>query len=117
MSYLGAIRSYCLGCCNASSLEVSACEIADCSLHPYRSGHCPPGSGSRLRAIRSNCLECADSSSVVAACPFKECSLYPYRKGHNPALAGRGCKGTPFLRTPLNTRLDGAISPQKGRDQ
>lgn len=36
-----AIRQKCLECCCGSSVEVSLCEITDCSLHPFRFGKNP----------------------------------------------------------------------------
>lgn len=36
-----AIRKKCLDCCCGSPAEVRLCEIKDCPLYPYKSGHKP----------------------------------------------------------------------------
>lgn len=41
---LKAIRTYCLGCCLYSKLEVKLCPTKDCPLYHYRLGHRPKGS-------------------------------------------------------------------------
>ena len=38
---MSAIRAKCIECCCGNAAEVRRCEIADCALHPYRSGHNP----------------------------------------------------------------------------
>ena len=39
-----------------------------------------------LKAIRANCLECADSTHEVKLCPCVECPLHPFRFGKNPFI-------------------------------
>ena len=38
---LKAIRKKCLDCCAGQVDEVRACELENCTLHPYRMGHRP----------------------------------------------------------------------------
>ena len=42
---MSAIRAKCIECCCGNAAEVRRCEIADCALHPYRSGHNPARAG------------------------------------------------------------------------
>ena len=42
---MSAIRAKCIECCCGNAAEVRRCEIADCALHPYRSGHNPERAG------------------------------------------------------------------------
>ena len=39
---------------------------------------------SPLKAIRANCLECANSANEVKLCPCTNCPLYAFRLGKNP---------------------------------
>lgn len=39
---------------------------------------------SPIKAIRANCLQCAQSSIEVKRCPMTECPLFPFRFGKNP---------------------------------
>ena len=43
-----------------------------------------------IKAIRKNCLECAETAKEVKACPIKDCPLYKYRLGTNPGRKGIG---------------------------
>ena len=47
-----SIRARCLDCAG-SAVEVQACEVTDCELHPYRLGHNPrrAGMGGRIGEI------------------------------------------------------------------
>ena len=42
-----------------------------------------------LRAIRAQCLDCAQSRKEVRLCSLTDCPLWPFRMGWNPWLLGR----------------------------
>ena len=85
-----SIRRNCLKCCSGSRKEVELCPISYCPSHSYRFGKKPTNLCSRpLKAIRLECMECADTAKEVRKCPFPDCHLLPFRFGKNPALKGR----------------------------
>ncbi len=97
---LKAIRKYCLDfCCIGQSEEVRLCPNNDdknsdlyCSLWKFRNGK-GQGCGSRLKAIKEKCLDCAGYIySNVKNCQETDCQLFNYRLGRNPKLKGRGNK-------------------------
>ncbi len=99
---LMSIHRFCKECAtNNSSQAVDACkgqyylssgEKGTCALHPFRSLRCTRSKASRIKAIKSHCLDCCgfDGKNRVAAlklvreCPSaKTCVLWPYRTGHS----------------------------------
>lgn len=79
---LKSIRKYCLECMGDSPGLVRDCIDKDCSLHLYRHGN-NPSSGRVLKAIRNQCLNCAETKTEIRNCN-SDCYLKPYRMGTNP---------------------------------
>jgi len=94
-----AVREYCLGCAENSSV-VRDCpegpEVAEpCPLWGFRMGKKMPGAGSRLKAIRAACMYCMNGQqSLVRECDYEPCALWPFRSGHRP-------KGTQAVARPV----------------
>ena len=88
-----AIRLHCLDC-QGTSPAVAKCESKACQLHQLREG--PKAGMSRLKAIRSYCVECVGGElSQIAQCTAGpeangyRCPLWQFRMGKNPALKGK----------------------------
>jgi hypothetical protein len=79
------IRAKCLDCASTYP-EVKNCEFADCPLHQLRFGKHLPKGMSRLKAIRTYCVNWCmnEQPNEVRLCPVTYCQLYPYRFGRNP---------------------------------
>ncbi len=76
-----AIRERCLNCSGWEIRGVSNCELTDCPLYSFRSGHGKQNSKERVKAIRQYCLGCVlGQRSEVSNCPCQDCSLFPYRQ-------------------------------------
>ena len=76
-----AIRENCLNCSAWSPSEVRDCEIADCELHPFRTGQGSQDADERAKAIRNFCLDCAGGQALeVSKCHILTCPLHPYRQ-------------------------------------
>ena len=94
-SRLGAIRQYCLRCCNESPKEVRLCPSTRCSLHPLRMGKRSEQAPSPKHAIRGKCKDCSEYLGDIRHCYIPDCPLRPYRMGHCPKA---DCKATKHLR-------------------
>jgi hypothetical protein len=78
-----AIRERCRNCVGWNPSGVRSCEIAECPLHPYRSGNGKQNAKARRKAIRDYCLWCcAKQRKEVYKCPAKYCPLFVFRKTH-----------------------------------
>ena len=93
-----AVRARCLECAekpfrtvrmSPQVATVKDCEHLDCGLYPFRMGHAPRGSGSRVKGIRHYCLWCCKGqASEVQQCPATGCPLWPLRVSKKRAEAG-----------------------------
>ena len=106
-----AARANCLACCNGSAHEVRYCPSKRCPLWAFRLGPNPTADmlaeasdlemyplesettvvefhqngGTRLKAIRSYCVDCSGGSKANASrCHRVACALHPFREGKNP---------------------------------
>lgn len=94
-SPLWCIRQKCLDCVGRECIRemLTNCEIPECKLHPYRSGHRPkewpadihPKRFSPRRVIKKYCLDCClGSRHERKLCPATDCPLWKWREGTPP---------------------------------
>jgi len=92
ITYLRAIRKFCLDCMGNSSNLVNECPSINCKFYPYRFGKKPDIKPkiTPLKSIRLYCVECVETSDEVRKCTMPDCPVYYYRFGKNPKLKGKG---------------------------
>ena len=82
---LRVLRAKCIDCANGAE-HATACDMADCPLHTYRTGQRPKGKATLapMTALRARCLDCTKGDRRdVQRCDVAQCPLWPWRRGRS----------------------------------
>ena len=111
LTYLKAIRKFCVECMGGNYHLVNECPSLNCKFYLYRFGKNPDVKPkiTPLKSIRLYCLECVETSDEVKKCTMPECPVYYYRFGKNPKLKGK--RGAGNLKALEKWRLNSHKQP------